>query len=170
MYEVCIRFFVKPASSAQIAKKMRTQLVELACRTWSSSIYHISTAQRNQPCTKERSTYVPIRVRQRKQADRVGESQHVVEHLQLAVFSKPTNKSKSVTRKNIQPQASGEAGRIWVYFWRRYNLNTIVHSSFSVVFRTYPYICMIWCMHAAFELFWSMELLAFASRLFTVCT
>ena len=37
-----------------------------------------STAQRNQLCTKQHTTYVPIRVRQRKQTDRVGESQHVV--------------------------------------------------------------------------------------------
>ena len=55
-----------------------------------SSIYHStaqhstaqhSTAQRIQPCTKQRRTYAPIRLRQRKQADRVGESQRVVEHL-----------------------------------------------------------------------------------------
>ena len=39
-----------------------------------------STAQCNQPCTKQQTKYVPIRARQRKQADRVGESQHVVEH------------------------------------------------------------------------------------------
>ena len=30
---------------------------------------------------KQQSTYAPIRARQRKQADRVGSSQHVVEHL-----------------------------------------------------------------------------------------
>ena len=65
----------------------------------SSSIYH-STAQRNQPCTKQRSTYVPIRVRQWKQADSVGDSQDVVEHQQLAVFSKPTKISKTVRPKN----------------------------------------------------------------------
>ena len=39
-----------------------------------------SSAQHNQPCTKQQTKYVPIRARQRKQADRVGESQHVVEH------------------------------------------------------------------------------------------
>ena len=63
----------------------------------SSSIYRKhSAAQRNQPCTKQQSTYVPIRARQRKQADRelprastyvcrrasIRENQHyVVEHL-----------------------------------------------------------------------------------------
>ena len=38
------------------------------------------------------------------QASRVGESQHIVEHLlQLAVFSKPTKKAKSAQRKYLQP-------------------------------------------------------------------
>ena len=68
------------------------------CRPASTSAGH-STAQRNQPCTKQRSTYVPIRARQRKQADRVGKSQHVVELLQLDMFSNPANKSKSVEAK-----------------------------------------------------------------------
>ena len=63
-----------------------------------SSIYN-STAQRNQPCTKQRSAYVPIRVRQRKQADRVCKSQHVDEYLQLAVFSKPTKNRNLLGQK-----------------------------------------------------------------------
>ena len=142
MYEVCIRFFVKPASSAQIAKKMRTQLVELACRTWSSSIYHISTAQRNQPCTKERSTYVPTRVRQRKQADRVGESQHVVERLSAArcVVLK-TNKEIETcpAKKDTRRQAAGDARRICLYL-RPISLPRMMHdTTLSFLFRTYSY-------------------------------
>ena len=36
-----------------------------------------STAQRNQPSTKQQTKYVPIRARQRKLADRAGENQNV---------------------------------------------------------------------------------------------
>ena len=44
----------------------------------SSSIYrNHSSVQRNQPCTKQQSKDVQTRTRQRKQADRAGESQHV---------------------------------------------------------------------------------------------
>ena len=51
---------------------------------------------------KARSTYVPIRVRQPQASiHRVGESQHVVQYLHLAVFSKPTKKLKSA-RANTQ--------------------------------------------------------------------
>ena len=35
----------------------------------SSNIFHSTAQQHNQPCTKQRSTYVPITVRQRSQAD-----------------------------------------------------------------------------------------------------
>ena len=56
-------------------------------------------------------TYVSVRARQRKQADRVGESQHVCRAFmtQLAVFSNPAKKSKSAgAKKNYdQPQAAG---------------------------------------------------------------
>lgn len=43
----------------------------------------------------KRSKSLPARPRQRKQAGRVRESQHVVEHLELAVFPQRTRKSKS---------------------------------------------------------------------------
>ena len=66
-----------------------------------------STAQRSQPCTKQQSKHVPIIARQRKRADRVGESREPVcrrAFIQLAVFSKRTEKSKSARRtKSIQP-------------------------------------------------------------------
>ena len=48
----------------------------------SSSIYvpraHNITV--HQPCTRQQSKYMPIRARQCEPADRVGESQHLVEH------------------------------------------------------------------------------------------
>ena len=40
-----------------------------------------STAQRNQPSTKQQTKYVPIRARQRKLADRAGENQNVAERV-----------------------------------------------------------------------------------------
>ena len=74
-----------------------------------SSIYRRSTAQRNQPCTKQRSTHVPVRVRQRKQADRLGESKHIVEHLQRVVFSNPAKKIDIRRgKKNRRPQEAGD--------------------------------------------------------------
>jgi len=59
-----------------------------------STIYckHRAAAQRNQPCTKQQGKYVLIRAPQRKRAGRVGERQHVVEYLQLAVYRKRTTK------------------------------------------------------------------------------
>ena len=57
-----------------------------------------STAQHNPSFNphKQQSQYAPISARQRKQADSVGSSQHVVEHLYSSiVFSKQTKKSKS---------------------------------------------------------------------------
>ena len=92
----------------------------------SSSIYH-STAQRNQPCTKQRSTYTPIKVRQRKQADRVGESQHVVEHLfcntlcsqnRWRIETCPAKKTYTTTRS-----CSCWCAKDWLLFIS--NLNTI---------------------------------------------
>ena len=123
----------------------------------SSSIYH-STAQRNQPCTKQRSKYVPIRVRQPKQADKAGESQHAVEHLFAArnVFSKSTKKSESARPTPLRPQAAGDLRTIFLHSFPisiRYN----TRLSPSYIFAR--------CMHAAFRLFWwRAELLAFASR------
>ena len=56
--------------------------------TYEHVVDYLPQAQQNQPSTKQQSKHVPIRARQHKHADRVGGSQHVVEHLQLAVFSK----------------------------------------------------------------------------------
>ena len=71
LYEVRTWYaFIFEPSSAQTIKSHPVPLASML-----SSIYH-STAQRNQPCTKQRSTYVPIRARQRKQADRVSKNQH----------------------------------------------------------------------------------------------
>ena len=50
------------------------------CYSLTASTAQHSTAQHRttqSPCTKPQSKYVPIRVRQRKQADGVGESQHM---------------------------------------------------------------------------------------------
>ena len=57
--------------------------LRLSCRASTAVVPQAkhNTAQRaQQPCTKQQIKYVPIRARQRKQADRVGESQQVVEH------------------------------------------------------------------------------------------
>ena len=70
-----------PGSTPNIAQKISpavctSMLLWLSIYSGSTaSTAQHSTAQRNQPCTKQRSNYVPIRARQRKQADRVGESQ-----------------------------------------------------------------------------------------------
>lgn len=45
--------------------------------------------------------YVAIRARQRKQADRVGESQYVVEHVQLAVLSERAKKKQYSRPSNV---------------------------------------------------------------------
>lgn len=67
-----------------IASQTDPQLlsIEQAC-SWASTA---STTKRNRPCTKRHSTYVPIRAQQRKAADRVGDIQHVVQIVPLAVF------------------------------------------------------------------------------------
>ena len=83
------------------------------CSSWAFSIClraycrrpsTASTAQRIQPCTKQHSKYVPIRARQRKQADRVGSSQHVEVCVQLAVFSKRTKKNEFARPTNMYNQ------------------------------------------------------------------
>lgn len=62
-------------------------------------VEHLPRAQRStthQSCTKQQSKHMPIRARRHIPADRVGESQNVVEHIyiQLGVFSKRTKESK----------------------------------------------------------------------------
>ena len=109
-----------------------------------------STAQRNQPCTKQRSTYVPVRVRQRKQPDRGGESSSICGSL----FSNPAEKS------NLPGGAK-----------EMYDHKQLVMIREALAFRCYILIYLSYifvrCMHAASGLFsWSMELLAFACRQF----
>ena len=48
-------------------------------------VEHLPQAQRYQPCTKQQRMCVPIRARERKEPDRVGESQHV-ENVELQFF------------------------------------------------------------------------------------
>ena len=61
-----------------LKSQKRTQLLELACcrRASIASTAQHSTAQHStaQPYTKQHSTFVPIRARQRKKPDRVGAS------------------------------------------------------------------------------------------------
>ena len=58
-----------------------------------TSIYREhNTAQRNQARAKQNIKYVRIKARQRKQADRLGESQHVDEHFYTTRCLPKTNK------------------------------------------------------------------------------
>ena len=107
-------------------QKKHTQLLELACCRASTLPQH-STAQRSQPCTEQRSTHAPIRERQqRKQADRIGDSQHVVEH-RKSVRSKKTYGHK-------QPNDARRIRRLNC-FQSQYDTTLTLHSRFS--FRTY---------------------------------
>ena len=83
--------------------------------------------------TKPQSKYVPIRVRQRKQADRVGEGQHihVVEHLYSALFPKRTKKSKSA-RPTAITNYSHSASVMRERSAFSFDLSKIQHSSLSV--------------------------------------
>ena len=58
----------------------------------SSIIYGNHSTARQPPCRMQPTKHVPIRARQRKQADRVGESQHAYRAfiMQLAAFSRRT--------------------------------------------------------------------------------
>ena len=101
----------------------------------SSSIY-ISIAQRNQPCTKQRTTYVPIRVRQRKQTDRLGESQHVVEHLSAACCVLKTNEEiESAWPQELYNHKLlvMREGITFIYFQSQYD------TTLLFLFRTYLY-------------------------------
>ena len=122
----------------------------------SPSIYH-STAERDQPSTKHRSTCVPFRVRQRKQADRVGASMSSSIYLQFAAFSKQKKKSKSAPPKNNTTTSRGWYEKDLPIFPISTRYNTLL--SLSYIF--------LWCKRASSGLlFWSMQLLAFASRQF----
>ena len=72
-------------------------------------------------------------MRQRKRADRVGESQHVVEHLQLDVFSNPSKKSKSAVAQKKRLTTSS-----WWYITRK-GFSCISNTALFLLFRTYSY-------------------------------
>ena len=94
------------------------------CSSWAFSIClraycrrpsTASTAQRIQPCTKQHSKYVPIRARQRKQADRVDESREPAcrrtsDIIQLAMFSKRRIKNLTGPRKYKTTHKAAVAG------------------------------------------------------------
>ena len=83
---------------------------------------------------------MPIRARQRKEADRIGESQHAVEHLQLAVFSKRTKKSSPTQPKlynHKQLLLVMREGVAFIYF------QSPKDTTLSFLFRTYSGVRMI---------------------------
>ena len=121
----------------------------------SSNIYHIAS-QRIQPCTKRRSTHVPIRVRQRKQADRVDESQHVVEHL----VCRSLCRRNQWRYRNLPSQKKTISTSSW---WCAKHLVLICFQcqrDTSTTFFLYLYDA---CIRRPGYFSWSMELLAFAS-------
>ena len=142
-----------------------------------------STAQRNQPCTKQQSKYAPIRARQRKQADRVGESQHVERNTtavssitQLDVFSKKTKTSESARPTKVYNHLQSrrriffffltlrsslyswrDARRTGFYFQCQYLVRYKYHTTLLFLSVLFLCISLISYMHAASGLFsWSM--------------
>ena len=125
-------------------------LVSIYYRTASTA--QQSTAQHSSVNPhKWHSKYAPIRARQRKQADRVGSSQQVVEHLQHAVrcvlYERKKSKSARPTKKHNH------------LFTKQLSWCDVPGVCLSVL--------SISSMHRASGLFsWTMELLTFASRQF----
>ena len=136
------------------SQKQHTQLLELACCRASTTAQH-STAQHSAISHAQSSDarmYVPNRVRQRitcrteydnagKQTELARASMASSIYLQLAVFSKPSKKSKSA---RPLPPPKGTSTSSWRCANKlplfSSNLNRIQHSSFCFV-----HICM---MHA----------------------
>ena len=125
------------------------------------------TAQHNQPCTKHQSKYVPIGARQRKQADKVGESQHVVEHsneeIEFGLACKNTdmqflykNYSQSIITGGVMSDVIPD---LFDSISDRMNMH---HCPFSASFVRMYFVraCGVGVIS------WSMELLAFSSRQF----
>ena len=80
----------------------------------SLSIYRKHTrARRNQPCTNQQRNYVPTRARQRKQADRVGEREHVVEHLHSSLRFQNERRNRNLPGKNMQPLTRQQLKLMW---------------------------------------------------------
>ena len=81
-----------------------------------------------------------MRARQRKEADRVSESQHVVENLQLTAFSKPAMKSKSTRPKtNTTTSSWSMVGEGFAFIWFQYD------TALTLLSLSYRQMCM---MHA----------------------
>ena len=102
----------------------------------SSSIYH-RTASRIQPCTKQRSTYIPGIIRadqsattQASRPSRVGESQHVFEHLSAAHCFKTNEEIEACSGQNNIPVQPGAAVvmREGFAFTTSNGYNTMQHS------------------------------------------
>ena len=92
-------------------------LEELACCRASTTAQQSAISH---PCTKHRSTYVPIRVRQRKHADRGGECQHVAEHLSAArcvLKTKEEIKIHPAKKMHNHKQLAGDARRICPFYF-----------------------------------------------------
>ena len=127
------------------------------CFDFRSIIAQLSSAQHSAISHAQSSEACACRSDWWNAAGKVGESQYVVDHLQLAVFSKPTKKSNSARpkKKTKHKQLVTDARRICPPLVP----TSISSCSLSHIFE--------WCMHAASGMFsWSMELLAFATSQF----
>ena len=103
-------FILEPASSPQLNE---AHTAPRRASMLSSSIYipQNSTAQSAMNKSSEARTCRSESGNASKHTE-AGESQHVVEHLQLAVFSKPKKSSKPARPKNsTRPQAAGDERR-----------------------------------------------------------
>ena len=101
-----------------------------------------STAQRNQPCTTQERKYVPIRAPRRKQADRIGENQHVVEHSSLRCVLKTNDEIEICSAyKSVQSFTKKLNGVMREEFKLPLllvsDLSKIQHCSFSPFFRNH---------------------------------
>ena len=140
-----VHVLIFASASAQITTKKKHPAathVELACCRQSTA--STGTAPSDQPCTRAKhavSTYVPIRARQRKQAERVGESHPALECIYSSLRSQNERRIES-TGENIHATTSKQLQLVM----RKgcaclSNRNKIQHyySSFSpsFLFRTY---------------------------------
>ena len=133
-----------------------SNLIYVCTRMLSLSIYRKHTkARRNQPCTNQQRNYVPTRARQRKQADRVDEREHVVEHLHSSLRSQNERRNRNLPGKNIQPLTRQQLKLVW-----RANNSPLfpISRKYKTTFFSPSFLCISY-MHAASWLFsWSMEL------------
>ena len=117
----------------------------------SSSIYSVlqyrkhSTLQRSQPAqSRKASTYVPIRIRQCKQAARVCESQHRSSSVSL-YSTLSSQKRRNRNLPGLQKYTTTHsAGVVREGFTFSFDLSKLQHCSFSP-----PFFVCIWCVRAA---------------------